>query len=118
MTDHTPSVVVYIHDTPSPAPCPAGPAQSSGNAAGQNAAPPPGARRLDPHAIHKHFPERWSAYIRANFKDLKEVQRAFDVSERAARRWWTGEGGANGGYVAIAVDIHPEIAQRMLFAAE
>ncbi|MBF9042978.1 hypothetical protein HKCCE4037_06550 [Rhodobacterales bacterium HKCCE4037] len=74
--------------------------------------------RLDPHAIHRDFPARWRKYIRANFRDLDHIQQVFGVSQRAARKWWNGEGGANGAYVAIAVEAHPIAAPRMLFAAE
>jgi len=41
---------------------------------------------------------------------------AFPNARRA--KWWGGETGANGGYVAIAVNEHPVAAPRMLFAAE
>lgn len=72
----------------------------------------------DPHSVHRAFPDRWQAYIRANFCDLNHVQQVFAVSERTARKWWKGETGANGGHVAIAVNEHPVAAPRMLFAAE
>lgn len=72
----------------------------------------------DPHSVHRAFPDRWRAYIRANFRDLNHVQQVFAVSERTARKWWKGETGANGGHVAIAVNEHPVAAPRMLFAAE
>lgn len=72
----------------------------------------------DPHSVHREFPDRWQAYIRANFRDLNHVQQVFGVSERTARKWWKGETGANGGHVAIAVNEHPVAAPRMLFAAE
>lgn len=72
----------------------------------------------DPHMVQRDFPERWRAYIRANFRDLAHVQQVFRVSEKTARNWWTGATGANGGHVAIAVREHPVAAPRMLFAAE
>jgi hypothetical protein len=72
----------------------------------------------DPHRVHREFPERWQAYIRANYRNLNHVQQVFGVSERTARKWWKGETGANGGHVAIAVNEHPVAAPRMLFAAE
>ncbi|WP_147112155.1 hypothetical protein [Tateyamaria sp. syn59] len=72
----------------------------------------------DPHRVHREFPDRWQAYIRANYRDLNHVQLVFGVSERTARKWWKGETGANGGHVAIAVNEHPVAAPRMLFAAE
>ncbi|WP_224826266.1 hypothetical protein [Cognatishimia sp. MH4019] len=72
----------------------------------------------DPHQVHREFPDRWQAYIRANYRNLNHVQLIFGVSERTARKWWKGETGANGGHVAIAVNEHPVAAPRMLFAAE
>jgi hypothetical protein len=72
----------------------------------------------DPHRVHREFPDRWQAYIRANYRNLNHVQQVFGVSERTARKWWKGETGANGGHVAIAVNEHPVAAPRMLFAAE
>lgn len=72
----------------------------------------------DPHAMAREFPGRWQAYVRANFRNLAHVQQVFSVSERAARKWWNGEGGANGASVAIAMREHPVAAARMLFAAE
>ena len=73
---------------------------------------------VDPEEIHRSFPMRWQAYIRANFQNVGAVERAFGVSERAARKWWNGETGANGGHVAVAVQRDPETAPQMLFAAE
>jgi hypothetical protein len=72
----------------------------------------------DLHRVHREFPNRWQAYIRANYRNLNHVQQVFGVSERTARKWWKGETGANGGYVAIAVNEHPVAAPRMLFAVE
>ncbi|MDJ0631079.1 MAG: hypothetical protein QNJ44_22670 [Rhodobacter sp.] len=75
-------------------------------------------RVADPHEIQRQFPQRWRAYIRANYRNLGHVQRVFGVSEKAARNWWNGDTGANGAQVAIAVNEHPVAAPRMLFAAE
>lgn len=77
-----------------------------------------GAGQYNPHHVHQEFPDKWRAYIRANYRNLSHVQQVFGVSERAARKWWNGEGGVNAGYVAIAKAEHPVQAERMLFAAE
>lgn len=71
----------------------------------------------DAFAVRRDFPERWQAYIRANFRNLGHVQKVFGVCERTARKWWDGETGVNGGFIAIAVNEHPVAAPRMLFAA-
>jgi hypothetical protein len=76
------------------------------------------AERYDPQRVHREFPERWQAYIRANYRNIGHVTQVFRVSERTARKWWAGETGAVGGHVAIAMNEHPAIATRMLFAAE
>lgn len=78
----------------------------------------PLAGRYDPARVHREFPERWSAYIRANYRDLRHVCQVFGVCERTARKWMAGETGAVGGHVAVAILEHPLEAPRMLFAAE
>lgn len=88
-------------------------AQKSENDSGQASA-----TGCNPHQVHREFPDRWAQYIRTNYQDLHHVMRVFWVSERTARKWWSGETGASGGYVAIAVNEHPVAAPRMLFAAE
>lgn len=92
-----------------------GPTLISGNVSAQKSGP---LGVHDPDRVHREFPARWSSYIRTNFRDLRHIQQVFGVSERAARKWWNGDGGANGAYVAIAVEAHPIAAPRMLFAAE
>lgn len=73
---------------------------------------------LDPHATHREFPQKWRAYLHAAFPNHFVVAQTFQVSERAARKWWNGEGGVNGGHVAVAIQMQPAIAPRLLFAAE
>lgn len=72
----------------------------------------------DPHQVRRDFPNRWQAYIRANFRNLAHICQVFQVCERTARKWWDGETGANGAHVAVAVNEHPREAPAMLFAAE
>ncbi|MEL6959835.1 MAG: hypothetical protein AAGL89_12875, partial [Pseudomonadota bacterium] len=72
----------------------------------------------DPFEINKRFPDRWKAYLRANFASARQIEVAFGVSNRTARNWINGTNGVNGGYVAIAVSRDPEAAVQMLFAAE
>ncbi|MAY85563.1 MAG: hypothetical protein CML02_02385 [Pseudooceanicola sp.] len=74
---------------------------------------------LDPYAEYVEFPDRWRAYLVAHFgTDVERVAEAFHVSRRAAGKWLTGQGGCKGGAVAIAVQLHPETAPKMLWAAE
>lgn len=39
----------------------------------------------------------------------------FNVCEKAARKWWDGDGGCRGDKVAIAIALHPDRAAEMLF---
>jgi len=106
-----PSVVIYINGFPFANSATVLPGQSFG----QLSAPP---IVFDPFKVQREFPSRWQAYIRANFRHIAHVTQVFHVSERTARNWWTGATGANGAHVAIAVNVHPEQAHLMLFAAE
>ncbi|MFT5614684.1 MAG: hypothetical protein ACI8Q6_001966 [Granulosicoccus sp.] len=110
----SPSVVVYVNEFPLP--------QSGTEPVGQLhsplPAPLPNRAPMDPEKIHREFPTRWQAYIREHYRNLREIQLTFGVCERTARKWWDGETGCVGGYVAVAVNEHPLDAPRMLFAAE
>ena len=72
---------------------------------------------IDPEACYAEFPDRWRAWLHANYRSARKVAQAFNVSERAAQKWWDGLGGVNGGKVAYAVRTQPGAA-RFLFAAE
>lgn len=74
---------------------------------------------LDPYTEHCQFPDRWRAYLVAHFgTNPQAVADAFGVTERAARKWLNGETGCKGCAVVIAVQLHPETAPPMLWAAE
>ncbi len=114
-----PSVVVYVNDSA----CDQSGTQSPGHLCGPLSGPlsvveTDAPTRFDPAKVHREFPERWRAYIHQNYRNLKVIMQTFNVSERTARKWWSGETGANGGHVAVAVNEHPVEAPRMLFAAE
>jgi hypothetical protein len=72
---------------------------------------------IDPEACYAAFPDRWRAWLKANYRTPRHVAQAFSVSERAAMKWWDGVGGVNGGKVAYAVRTQPGAAE-FLFAAE
>lgn len=72
---------------------------------------------IDPEACYAGFPDRWCAWLHANYRTARHVAQVFRVSERAAQKWWDGLGGVNGGKVAYAVRTQPGAAQ-FLFAAE
>lgn len=77
------------------------------------------AKALDPYSCHREFPGRWRAYLIAHFgTNPSKVADVFGVTERAARKWLSGETGCKGSAVAIAAQIHPDTAPQMLWAAE
>lgn len=74
---------------------------------------------LDPYSVHAAFPDRWRMYLMETFgSDPERIAQQFGVTERAARKWLSGETGCKGGAVAIAMQLHPQTATRYLFAAE
>jgi hypothetical protein len=128
------SVVVCVHNVPYKQPTTERSGHASGQLSAQKSAPPgeglrdfphrqhaallERGRSYDPYKVHREFPARWQAYIRANYRSIAHVTQVFEVSERTARKWWAGETGAVGGHVAIAVNEHPDTAPAFLFAAE
>lgn len=118
----TAPVVIYVNGVPSPhdntgTPAnPVGPLSGRFPQAAHDAILQRGA--VDPHRIRRDYPERWSAYIRDNFRNLNHVCQTFDVSERTARKWWDGETGGHGPQVGIAWRTHGEAVLQKLFAAE
>lgn len=73
----------------------------------------------DPYSVHAAFPDRWRLYLMETFgSDPERIAQQFGVTERAARKWLSGETGCKGGAVAIAMQLHPQTATRYLFAAE
>lgn len=73
--------------------------------------------QFDPYKMHAEFGAKWSAFVRANFHNLRQVSLSFGVSERTARAWWKGETGANAAQVAIAFRHCPEATLALLQAA-
>ena len=71
---------------------------------------------VDPFHLAREFPARWQRYIQTNFRNTDQVAQCFGVSERAARKWWDGEGGPKGAPVAMALVLHPESATQILLA--
>jgi hypothetical protein len=83
----------------------------------RNAARLKAREEVDPEVCYAQFPDRWRAWLHANYRTARHVAQAFSVSERAAQKWWDGVGGVNGGKVAYAVRTQPGAAS-FLFAAE
>lgn len=93
--------------------CPTTPERSPCQRCERSSCPDP----LDPWSIARDFPDRWRAYLRAHFRNHTQVAAAFEVTERAARKWWEGDGACNGAKVVVALRLHPDTAPAMLLAA-
>jgi hypothetical protein len=70
-------------------------------------------RRCDPHAIRRKFPEKWSGFLRAHFRDHVEVAYVFSVDAKTARHWWEGSYGPQGWAVDFAHRQFPNARQWM-----
>ena len=89
---------------------------SSGVLSGENSGPraPMAIEGVDPFKIARAWPQRWQAYLRASFRTAREVAHAFDVSERTAGFWWTGEMGCKAPHLVVALKRDHDRAARML----
>jgi hypothetical protein len=76
--------------------------------------PPSG---FDVLAFARAFPARWQGFLRLHYRDHVHVAFVYRVSERAARKWWDGDGGPRGDKVAQAMIMHGEAARVALLAA-
>jgi len=77
--------------------------------------PMPAKPGLDPWQAAHDWPERWRDYLHAHFRGHMAVAQAFQVSEKAARKWWDGAGSCRGDKAAMAIALHPDTAPQMLF---
>ena len=104
--------------------------QRSGSRASLGRGPVPGPRKpvaqepgrpdpvpvgIDPWQVANDWPERWRDYLHTNFRNHHVVAQVFNVSERAAGKWWDGLGSCRADKVAIAVALHPQTALPMLY---
>lgn len=97
-------------------PAPAGAALSSGSGAGTSLAAD-GARPFNLRHYRRVFPDHWSAFLRAHFRDHLHAAFVFGVSERCARNWWEGVSGPRA-EVALAACKHiPGAADQLMRAA-
>jgi hypothetical protein len=74
----------------------------------------PQLRPLDPHALRRVFPDRWSAFLRATLRDTTEVAYVYGVTDRAARDWWDGVSGPRGSSVVVAAVQYPQAFRQYL----
>lgn len=64
-------------------------------------------RPCDPMAFRRLYPDRWSAFLRVQFRSALEVAVFFSVNEKTARQWWEGVTGPQGWASAYAVAAIP-----------
>lgn len=69
---------------------------------------------FDIHRFRAVFPDRWAAFLRANFRSSAHVAVFFDVDDRTARNWLEGITGPRGAHVAVALIARPEAAREHL----
>lgn len=74
-------------------------------------------RPFDLHHYRTIFPDRWSAFLRAHFRDHIHVAFMFGVSERAARKWWEGIGAPRAEFALAACKHIPGAAEYLMEAA-
>jgi len=74
------------------------------------------ARRAGPVQCYAQFPNRWRDFLHAFFLNAREVAGFFQISEKAADKWWAGIGGPQGAKLAYALEQVPG-ARAWLFGA-
>ena len=91
---------------PCPQPAPLAAALSSGEFSGGTP--------IDLMALRRCFPDRWSAFLRAHFRDHVHVAYFFGVDERTARNWWNAIGAPRGEVVLAVVARCPSAVALLL----
>lgn len=62
---------------------------------------------FDPYRLRTEFPDMWSAYLRASFRNPEAVAVAFDVTFQTACNWWKATHRPSGDKVALAALSDP-----------
>ncbi len=65
-------------------------------------------RPFDPHAYRRAFPDRFAAFLRANFQSVEHAAVFFNVTYRTAENWYEGNTRATGDKVAMAAMSFPQ----------
>lgn len=74
-------------------------------------------RPCDPRAFQRVYPDRWAAFLRANFRNALEVAVFFSVDEKTARQWIEGVTAPRGWAASFAVLAIPSAQAFLLRAA-
>ena len=79
-----------------------------GKSSGKFAASKP----FDMHGYRRAFPDLWSSFLRAHFRNPVEVAFFFDMADTTtARHWWNGTNAPMAHFVAVAIDRIPGALQ-------
>lgn len=63
---------------------------------------------FEPYRFRSEFPDMWSAYLRASFRNPETVSVAFGVTFQTAWNWWNATHRPSGDKVALAALRDPE----------
>lgn len=78
---------------------------------------------MDPFEVATRTPALWAQFLSEAYGSVRAIVIAFDVTEKTARKWLSGEGGANMRHTVIAQAQHPQlyherVVQPVMIAAE
>lgn len=91
--------------------------QSFGLLSEQKSATKSGGCPVDLDARLRMFPDLWPQFLRAHFRSATEVAVFFDITERAARKWWEGDATPRGAQIIRLEAVRPGSIQYFLRAA-
>ena len=74
-------------------------------------------RPFDLHHYRTIFPDRWSTFLRAHFRDHVHAAYVFGVSERTARNWFEGISAPRAEFALAACKHIPGAAAYLMEAA-
>ena len=72
---------------------------------------------FDLHRYRVVFPDRWSSFLRAHFRDHMHVAYVFGVSDRTSRNWWDGISAPRAEFALAACKNIPGAAAWLMEAA-
>ncbi len=72
---------------------------------------------VDLDRLRRVLPDRWSAFLRAHFRDRIHVAFIFGVDERTARNWWDGVGSPRAEVVLLTISQCPDALPYLMEAA-
>lgn len=73
---------------------------------------------FDPWRFKAVFPDRWSAFLRANYRDAEHVAVEYGVRFQTALNWWQGLNKPSGNAVAQATLTHTDSFKQHMLARD